>query len=57
MSLSVVGTVGKGTHSISVDLNVQAGEVVGIVGNNGVESPHWLKRLRASSLYFRVHFQ
>jgi molybdate transport system ATP-binding protein len=36
MSLSVVGTVGKGTHSISVDLNVQAGEVVGIVGNNGV---------------------
>ena len=36
MSLSVVGTVGKGTHSISVDLNVEAGEVVGIVGNNGV---------------------
>ncbi len=35
MSLSVIGTIGKGTHAIAVDLTVDAGEVVGIVGHNG----------------------
>ncbi len=36
MSLSVVGHIGKGTHTIPIDVTVEAGEVLGIAGRNGV---------------------
>lgn len=36
MTLTVSGSIGKGSYSMAVDFSAMAGEVVGVVGRNGV---------------------
>ena len=36
MTLTVSGSIGKGSYSMPVDFSAMAGEVVGVVGRNGV---------------------
>ena len=36
MTLTVSGSIGKGSYSMPVDFSATAGEVVGVVGRNGV---------------------